>query len=96
LRSKSATIERVQIYGPVVGVRGLMVEVAGPPMPCPSARDWNIETGPGRAIACEIVSFSGGHALAMPFAALDVCGAGAVAVVSTAGQRASGGRLAGS
>jgi len=33
-----AELDEGEIYGRVVSVRGLMVEVAGPTMPCRSAR----------------------------------------------------------
>jgi len=33
-------LDGIEIYGRVVGVRGLMVEVAGPLPPCRSVRGW--------------------------------------------------------
>ncbi|HSJ39639.1 MAG TPA: flagellum-specific ATP synthase FliI, partial [Xanthobacteraceae bacterium] len=77
-------IDGVEIYGRVVSVRGLMVEVAGPIHAMSVGARLTIETGAGRSIPCEVVGFSGGHALAMPFAALDGVRRGCRAVVSSA------------
>jgi flagellum-specific ATP synthase len=71
LAEQIGDLDAVQIYGRVVGVRGLMIEVAGPIHAMSVGARLNIETAPGRSIACEVVGFSGGYALAMPFAALD-------------------------
>ena len=76
-------LDSVEIYGRVVGVRGLMVEVAGPIHAMSVGSRLSIETGIGPPIPCEVVGFSGGHALAMPFAALDGVRRGCRAVVST-------------
>jgi flagellum-specific ATP synthase len=77
-------VDGTQIYGRVVGVRGLMVEVAGPLYAMSVGARLNIETGPGRVIACEVVGFSGNHAIAMPFASLEGVRRGCRAVVSSA------------
>jgi flagellum-specific ATP synthase len=61
-----------------------MIEVAGPIHAMSVGARLNIETAPGRSIACEVVGFSGGHALAMPFAALEGVRRGCRAVVATA------------
>src|SRR6185437_518825 len=71
----------VETYGRVVGVRGLMVEVAGPIHAMSVGSRLGLETGPGRVIPCEVVGFSGGNALVMPFAALDGVRRGCRAVV---------------
>jgi flagellum-specific ATP synthase len=84
LAEQIGDIDGVQIYGRVVGVRGLMVEVAGPIHAMSVGARLNIETAPSRSIAAEVVGFHGGHALAMPFAALDGVRRGCRAVVSTA------------
>src|ERR1700688_3060843 len=76
-------IDGVEIYGRVAAVRGLMVEVAGPIHTMSVGARLTIETGTGKGIPCEVVGFSGGHALAMPFAALDGVRRGCRAVVST-------------
>jgi flagellum-specific ATP synthase len=83
LAEQIGDIDGVEIYGHVVAVRGLMIEVAGPIYAMSVGARLTIETG-GKPIPCEVVGFSGGHALAMPFAALDGVRRGCRAVVSTA------------
>jgi flagellum-specific ATP synthase len=83
LAEQIADLDGVEIYGRVVGVRGLMLEVAGPIQSMSVGARLNVETG-GRAIPCEVVGFHGGHALAMPFAALDGVRRGCRAVVASA------------
>jgi flagellum-specific ATP synthase len=70
-----------EVYGRVVGARGLMVEVAGPLHAMSVGARVTIET-PGHHIPCEVVGFSGGHALLMPFAPLEGVRRGCRAVVS--------------
>jgi flagellum-specific ATP synthase len=84
LAEQIVDIDGVETYGRVVSVRGLMVEVAGPIHAMSVGSRLTIETGAARTIPCEVVGFSGGHALAMPFAALDGVRSGCRAVVSTA------------
>jgi flagellum-specific ATP synthase len=60
-----------------------MVEVAGPIHAMSVGARLTIETGAGPGIPCEVVDFSGGHALAMPFAALDGVRRGCCAMVTT-------------
>jgi flagellum-specific ATP synthase len=78
-------LDGVEIYGRVVGVRGLMVEVAGPIHAMSVGARIVIET-PGQPIACEVVGFSGEGALLMPFAPLEGVRRGCRAVVSTVGS----------
>ena len=68
LAEQIVDIDGVETYGRVVSVRGLMVEVAGPIHAMSVGARLTIETGAAK-IPCEVVGFSGGHALAMPFAA---------------------------
>ncbi len=75
-------LDGVEIYGRVVGVRGLMVEVAGPLYAMSVGARVAIET-PAKAIACEVVGFSGGNALLMPFAPLEGVRRGCRALVSS-------------
>jgi flagellum-specific ATP synthase len=75
-------LDGVEVYGRVVGVRGLMVEVAGPIDAMSVGARVMIET-PAKAIACEVVGFTGSNALLMPFAALDGVRRGCRAVVSS-------------
>ena len=84
LAEQIADLDSIETYCRVVGVRGLMVEVAGPIHAMSVGARLSIETGIGPAIPCEVVGFTGGHALAMPFAALDGVRRGCRAVVATA------------
>jgi len=84
LAEQIGDLDGVEIYGRVVGVRGLMVEVAGPIHAMSVGARLTVEAGTGRGIPCEVVGFSEGHALAMPFAALDGVRRGCRAVVSSA------------
>jgi flagellum-specific ATP synthase len=86
LAEQIAELDGVEIYGRVVGVRGLMVEVAGPIHAMSVGARVVIETGNSRNIPCEVVGFAGANALLMPFASLDGVRRGCRAVVnSTAG-----------
>jgi flagellum-specific ATP synthase len=78
-----AEIDGVEIYGRVVGVRGLMVEVAGPLHAMSVGARVVVETA-AQSIACEVVGFSGGHALLMPFGPLEGVRRGCRALVSSA------------
>src|SRR6188472_4314606 len=82
LAEQIGDIDGVEIFGRVVAVRGLMVEVAGPIHAMSVGARLTIETG-GKPIPCEVVGFSGGHALAMPFAALDGVRRGCRALVTS-------------
>jgi flagellum-specific ATP synthase len=88
-------LDGAEIYGRVVGVRGLMVEVAGPLHAMPVGARVVIETAHDRTIRCEVVGFSDAHALLMPFAALEGVRRGCRAVVTgvPAGVRPSEGWL---
>jgi flagellum-specific ATP synthase len=77
-------LDGVEVYGRVVGVRGLMVEAAGPIHTMPVGARVVIETGTGRDIACEVVGFSGANALLMPFGPLEGVRRGCRAIVSSA------------
>jgi flagellum-specific ATP synthase len=75
-------LDATEIYGRVVGVRGLMVEVAGSLHAMSVGARVVIEAA-GRLIPCEVVGFSGPNALLMPFAALEGVRRGCRAVVTT-------------
>jgi len=75
-------LDGITIYGRVVGVRGLMVEVAGPLHAMSVGARVIIET-PGKAIPCEVVGFSGANALLMPFAPLEGVRRGCRALVTS-------------
>jgi flagellum-specific ATP synthase len=85
LAEELSGLEPVETYGRVVGVRGLMVEVAGPIHAMSVGSRVLIETGTGRNIPCEVVGFSGANGLLMPFAALEGVRRGCRALVSAAG-----------
>jgi len=79
-------LDGVEIYGRVVGVRGLMVEVAGPLHAMSVGARIVVETqirGQVTPIPCEVVGFSGGNALLMPFGQLEGVRRGCRAVVSS-------------
>ena len=74
-------IDGVEVYGRVVGVRGLMVEVAGPIHAMSVGARVTVET-PANPIPCEVVGFAGSNALLMPFAPLEGVRRGCRATVS--------------
>ena len=76
-------LDGIEIYGRVVGVRGLMVEVAGPLHVMSVGARIVVET-PAKAIPCEVVGFSGSNALLMPFAPLEGVRRGCRALVTAA------------
>jgi flagellum-specific ATP synthase len=75
-------LDGVEIYGRVVGVRGLMVEVAGPLHAMSVGARVIVETA-AKTIPCEVVGFSGEHALLMPFAPLEGVRRGCRALVTS-------------
>jgi flagellum-specific ATP synthase len=83
LAEQITDLDGVEIYGRVIGIRGLMVEIAGPIYAMPMGARLTIETGGARGIPCEVVGFSGDNALAMPFGSLDGVRRGCRAVVSS-------------
>ena len=83
LAEQIGELDGVEVYGRVVGVRGLMIEVAGPIHTMSIGARVVIETGNGRNIPCEVVGFSGANALLMPFAALEGVRRGCRAVVTS-------------
>src|SRR5438552_15582082 len=87
LAEQIGDIDGVNIYGRVVGVRGLMVEVAGPIHAMSVGARVVIETGAGRDIPCEVVGFAGDNAVLMPFGGLEGVRRGCRAVIAnSAGQ----------
>jgi len=75
-------LDGITIYGRVVGVRGLMVEIAGPLHAMSVGARVVIET-PAKAIPCEVVGFSDDNALLMPFAPLEGVRRGCRALVTS-------------
>jgi flagellum-specific ATP synthase len=87
LAEQISDIDGVNIYGRVVGVRGLMVEIAGPIHAMSVGARIVIDTGGNRFIPCEVIGFSGNNAVVMPFAGLDGVRRGCRAVIAnSAGQ----------
>src|SRR5437016_3824481 len=82
LAEQIAELDEVETYGRVVGVRGLMVEVAGPIHAMSVGSRVIVETGKDKSIPCEVVGFYGANALLMPFAALEGVRRGCRAVVT--------------
>ncbi|MBN9003804.1 MAG: flagellar protein export ATPase FliI [Rhizobiales bacterium] len=84
LAAQIGDIDGVNIYGRVVGVRGLMVEIAGPIHAMSVGARIVIETGGNRAIPAEVIGFTGNNAVVMPFAGLDGVRRGCRAVIANA------------
>src|SRR5437764_5741059 len=83
LAEQIAELDGVEVYGRVVGVRGLMVEVSGPLHAMSVGARVVIETGAGAGIPCEVVGFTGTNALLMPFAELEGVRRGCRAIVTS-------------
>ena len=84
LAEQIGDIDGVNIYGRVVGVRGLMVEIAGPIHAMSVGARIVVETGGNRFIPCEVIGFSGDNAVVMPFAGLEGVRRGCRAVIANA------------
>src|SRR5260370_20435973 len=84
LAEQISDIDGVNIYGRVVGVRGLMVEVAGPIHAMSVGARIVVDTGGNRFIPCEVIGFSGNNAVVMPFAGLEGVRRGCRAVIANA------------
>ncbi|WP_322516001.1 flagellar protein export ATPase FliI [Rhodopseudomonas palustris] len=82
LAEQIGDIDGVNIYGRVVGVRGLMVEIAGPIHAMSVGARIVVETGADRAIPCEVIGFTGNNAMVMPFAGLEGVRRGCRAVIA--------------
>jgi flagellum-specific ATP synthase len=87
LAEQVGDIEGVNIYGRVVGVRGLMVEIAGPIHAMSVGARIVIETGGDRIIPAEVVGFDGDNAVVMPFAGLEGVRRGCRAVIANASSQ---------
>src|ERR1700759_2461682 len=87
LAEQITEIDGVNIYGRVVGVRGLMVEVAGPIHAMSVGARIVIETGGPRPIPCEVIGFSGSNAVVMPFAGLEGVRRGCRAVIASSASQ---------
>jgi flagellum-specific ATP synthase len=87
LAEQIGDIDGVNMYGRVVGVRGLMVEIAGPIHAMSVGARIVIETGGNRFIPAEVIGFSGTNAVVMPFGGLDGVRRGCRAVIATAASQ---------
>src|SRR3954465_11230672 len=87
LAEQIGDIDGVNIYGRVVGVRGLMVEIAGPIHAMSVGARIVIETGGNRFIPAAGIGFSGRKAVVMPFGGLDGVRRGCRAVIATAASQ---------
>src|SRR5215472_12457102 len=87
LAEQISDIDGVNIYGRVVGVRGLMVEIAGPIHAMSVGARIIVETGGARFIPCEVIGFSGNNAVVMPFAGLEGVRRGCRAVIANAASQ---------
>jgi flagellum-specific ATP synthase len=87
LAEQISDIDGVNIYGRVVGVRGLMVEIAGPIHAMSVGARIVIDTGSNRLIPCEVIGFTGNNAVVMPFAGLDGVRRGCRAVIGNSGNQ---------
>lgn len=87
LAEQIGEIDDVNIYGRVAGVRGLMVEIAGPLHAMSVGDRVVIETGRSAPIPCEVTGFSGDNAVAMPFGSLDGVRRGCRAIIVNAASK---------
>src|SRR6476659_8198667 len=87
LAEQIGDIDAVNIYGRVVGVRGLMVEIAGPIHAMSVGARIVIDTGGNRFIPAEVIGFSGSNAVVMPFGGLEGVRRGCRAVIATAASQ---------
>src|SRR6202000_1601235 len=87
LAEQIGDIDSVNIYGRVVGVRGLMVEIAGPIHAMSVGARIVIETGGDSFLPSEVIGFSGNTAVVMPFAGLDGVRRGCRAVIANAASQ---------
>ncbi|HEY0236842.1 MAG TPA: flagellar protein export ATPase FliI [Afipia sp.] len=87
LAEQISDLDGVNIYGRVVGVRGLMVEIAGPIHAMSVGARLVIETGRDRFIPCEVIGFNGSNAVVMPFAGLDGVRRGCRAEIANAASQ---------
>src|SRR6195952_4989654 len=87
LAEQISDIDGVNIYGRVVGVRGLMVEIAGPIHAMSVGARIVMQTGPNRFIPSEVIGFTGNNAVVMPFAGLEGVRRGCRAVIANAASQ---------
>src|SRR5689334_21782452 len=76
-------IDELEVYGRVAAVRGLLIEISGPVAAMHLGGRVDIEIERGAVVPCEVIGFSGGRALAMPFGTLQGVRRGCPAHVRT-------------
>ncbi len=76
-----AEVPGLETFGRVVGIRGLMIEVAGPLHQMSMGSRVSIVGGPQGQVAAEVVGFEGDRALLLPFGPLDGIRMGCRAIV---------------
>ncbi|GLH78578.1 flagellum-specific ATP synthase [Bradyrhizobium sp. SSBR45G] len=86
LADQISDIDAVNTYGRVVGVKGLMVEIAGPIHAMSVGARLVIETG-SNVIPAEVIGFSGKNAVVMPFAGLEGVRRGCRAVIANSANQ---------
>src|ERR1700709_1623799 len=84
LAEQISDLDGVNIYGRVVGVRGLRVGAAGPIHAMSCGARIVIETAANRFIPSEVIGFTGNNAVVMPFAGLEGVRRGCRAVIANA------------
>src|SRR5215210_7965157 len=87
LAEQIGDVDGVNIYGRVIGVRGLMVEIAGPIHAMSVGARIVIETGGNRFIPSEVIGFTGDNAVVMPFAGLEGVRRGCRALIANASSQ---------
>src|SRR5439155_63188 len=78
-------LDGIEVYGRVIGVRGLMVEVAGPIHTMSVGARVLIETGQAPSIPCEVGGFSCAHSVLLSMLARNVNAD--VSVIGLVGER---------
>lgn len=84
LTEEIAAQPKAEIYGRIVAIKGLLVEVAGPIHVMSIGSHIEVETGGGQTVHCEVVGFRGAQALCMPFGPLEGVRMGCKAVARSA------------
>ncbi len=70
------------VFGSVSGIQGMLVEIAGVQGNLSVGDRCDIVARGAKLVPCEVVGFRDGHALAMPFGALDGVGLGCKAILA--------------
>ena len=76
------SLSPVRVFGEVVGVRGLLVELGGVDRAVAVGSRGSVTARDGRKVPCEVVGFHQSKALMMPYGGLDGVGLGCPAEVS--------------